>query len=411
MLGLKFQRAEKYIPQLHSDRVIATQIKRNEDNQIISRTFHVYEFEDNFNVKIMDGPPPYWTGIIPGDPSTYTNPITDPINYHYKVRIPYTLTEYTGYLMYAQPIENIEELELPPDFINPNDVNLYKGWFKREIDAFSYDYFLPLRTGVEFRWEIERIVIDRNVPTFYVPNRRILSNSVGTYPSDSFNDDLNERVKSYRDQGYTVTISQNNSKLNYSSQIIATKNIYNLGGVRLSSYSLLTNRAVFEIQENNCAIGIKFKIKNCKVYLSNSISGPNTVVFMRHLGTHYYQTVVTIEQLKTYKYIIVEPNLKFQENTIVSLDGITSISVWNPLKFNVPDNTGFSFIAEFIGRHYLHYKEDIDDVSLPELVPSPHFSSVNFNDPKPSGVKIEEYEFIDEDSPNYWDANIVGCKS
>lgn len=410
MLGLKFERSQKYFEELHTERLVATQIRKDDDEgQIINRTFNVYEFEDEAKIKELDGPPPFWSGIIPGDPSTYRNPITEPINSHYIVRSTFTITEYTGYLMFGEPIENMDELRskgaISDDFINPADVNLFNGWFKKTIDMYSYDYYVPVRTGQEFRWEVELIKETISAPDYTGGgSKRVF---VGTYPTDNFDDEVSRRANELEEQGYTITSSTNvkykQQSDDFSGEITAVKNIFNTGGVYLTNYILDSNTTVFEIQRNGTGVAIKFTIKNCKAWFSSDGITKEDTIFTNHLGTRLTQSVVVIERLKIYKYIIIEPNIPFTENIVTSITGEEYLS-YPPIKFKPKTNEGFTFIAEFIGKHYLHFKEDIIEVSQPELVRSYY---TNLNDPKPPTYKLHEYEFIDEDSGSYWDANIT----
>lgn len=409
MLGLKFERSEKYFEELHTKRLVASQIRKDDDEgKIISRTFNVYEFEDEAKIKELDGPPPYWSGIIPGDSSTYTDRITEPINNHYIVRSSFKIIEYTGYLMFGEPIENIEELRakgaVDENFINPADVNLFKGWFTKTISMHSYDYYVPVRTGEEFRWEIELIEEIISAPDL---TSRSKIGPVGTYPTDDFEERVSERASELEEQGYIITSSTNiSSKLptdNFEGIITATKNIFNTGGVILTDYNLSTNTTVFELKRNGTGVAIKFTIRNCKAWFSTDGITKDEPIFTNHFGTLLLQAPVVLERLKLYKYIIVTPNLPFTENVITDILGEEYLA-YPPIKFDPKTNEGFTFIAEFLGKHYLHFKEDIREVTQPELVRS---YSANLNDPKPPAYNLHEYEFINEDSGSYWDAYIT----
>lgn len=409
MLGINFEQATYYLEELHTERVVATQIKKDDDErQIINRTFNVYEFEDEAKIKQLDGPPPYWVGVIPGDPETHTNRITEPINYHYNVRSSFTITEYTGYLMYAEPIENIDELKaakvIGDDFVNPNDVNLFNGWFKKDIDMYSYDYYIPLRTGAEFRWEIELIKEVITAPDLR-PSK--YNSDEISYPTDNFDDRISERAAELQNQGYTIISTTNSSSKiggeDYEGTITAIKNIFNTGGVYLSNYIVSSNLAVFEIKREDTGVAIRFTIKNCKAWFSSDGITKEKPIFTNHLGTKLLQSTVELELLKVYKYIIIQPNLPFVENIKESITGEEYVA-YPPMKFTPKNNEGFTFIAEFLGRHYLHYQEEIVEITLPKLVKS---NSINLNNPEPPTNKIHPYEFIDKDSESYWDADIT----
>lgn len=412
MLGINFEQSTLYFKELHTERVVATQIVKDDDEgQIISRTFNVYEFKDEAKIKEVDGPPPYWVGIIPGDPETHTNRITEPINSHYIVRSSFTVHEYSGYLMYAEPIENIDELKaegmIAEDFVDPKDINLFKGWFQKDVDMFSFDYYIPLRTGQEFRWEVELIEEEIVAPDLRPPSSWRVHQNVGTYPTDNFDDRINERVAELKEQGYTVLSTSNTgSKLDdesFEGTITAIKNIFNTGGVILIEYDVVTNISVFEIKREDTGVAIRFTIQNCKAWFSSDGVTKEDPIFVDHLGVKLLQPSVELERLKIYKYIIVQPNLPFEENVKEDLAGNEYVS-YPPMKFTPQTNEGFTFIAEFIGRHYLHFKEDLDEISLPVVVAS---TSINLNDPKPPTNKLHDYEFISNDSGSYWDADIT----
>lgn len=442
MLGLKFERAGKYFRELGSERNVVTQIKKADDNQIISRTFNVYKFSDTSKVKIVNEPPPFWVGVIPDDESTLQNPLPDKFDYYYIVQTPFTITEYTGYLMYGQPIENKQELDLPPAFIDPDEVNIYKSWFSRVIDISSYDYYVPLFTGDELRWEVERlkIVID--------------SSAISLFNGD-YQKQLNETINNLESQGFTLNITQNefeDSKLSESVDIIATKNILNTGGVHRILTTYKYNQVVFEIEKENCAVELIFQVKNCKVYVSNDLLKDYELIFDSHVGLSSNTPIAEFKRLRTHKFIIIEPNLSFM------YDYKSQLKV-KPFNFKPLNNEGFSVVIKFVGRRYLHFKEEIVNVQDASLVknntnppPSPTIPEISFSkiidnikdydpdaiyepkesseptepeesfeptepeeleldleDPQPLGIDIHEYEFVDEDSPSYWDAIIKAC--
>jgi hypothetical protein len=416
MFGVDYQSAENYFEELKSQRTVATQLKKQatDENEeaIISRTFSVYSFDDVASIKTINSPPPFWVGVIPSDPSTYTNPITEPITYHYLVRSKFTIDEYTGYLMYAQPIENIEEyieeLERRGEldkFVDPSNVNLYKGWFKREINMYAYDYYLPIRTNTSFVWEIEY-----KLETLKVPNYKASLDKVGgveSYPSDNFDELIEEKVDSYESQGYDVKLVDLSDDSYLKTNIIAKKNIYNLGGVSLVSYDLTTFKTVFEIKrDSDTGVAIKFTIRNCKVWLSNDGVTLSKPISVSHYGVFLNTSFVVIESLKLYKYIIIEPNLEYEENKLGSQ------LKYPPLKFTPNVNQGFNFKAEFLGRHYLHFKEEVIDISTEqELVVNPDSYVVDFSDPKPYEIDLHPYNFSDPitgigSHDSYWDGAI-----
>jgi len=404
MFDLKFERVEKFIKQLYTKRIVGTQVRRKEDNQIISRTFQVYTFEEDLKIKVVNEPPPFWTGVIPSDTSTYTNPIQESFDYHYIVKTPFTINEYSGYLMYGQPIENLDELNLPENFINPNDLNLYKGWFKRLIKFSSYDYFIPMRTGDEFRWEVERIQIN------VTPDP---TEDFNGFIQDEFEEKVNNIRQEYIDKGYTILSSNinnsGNSKIdnstdNLDASLIAVKNIFNTGGVDLLYVDVNNNRAAFVIKPDNTAVAIRFYIKNCIVWLSNDVNDSQSynLLFNDHKSTSITEELVTIEKIREYKYLIIQPTLTFIDNR----SNLTSTDPYLPMMFTPKINEGFQFIAEFLGRHYLHFKEDIVDVEQQTLIKNSSSYTVDLNDPKPEGIDLSEYVFTDEESSDYWDATL-----
>lgn len=404
MFGSDYQTADYYFQELRSRRIVATQLTRKADDDypatIISRTFSVYDFDDLADIKQINEKPPFWAGIIPGDESTYTNPITDPVDYHYIVRIKYNINEYSGYLMYAQPVENLEELKkkglITADFIDPDDVNLYKAWFNRQIDLYAYDYYVPIRTGAEFTWIVEKITVDVKVPQFSSLDK---TGGYSTYSETTFEETLAAKVEEYEDKGYEVEVVDNSDDSIYFATVIATRHVYNLGEVDLDRYDLTANYAVFKIRNNGMTgVAIKFTIQNCKVWLSvDGVKFSEAVNPSQRVSKSLTTLTITVEKLKLYKYIIIQPSLN------IILESIPN--KFPPFKFLPAPNQGFTFKAEYIGRHYLHFKEDVIDVSTDtNLIKS--IGVVDLNDPKPNGIALHPYEFIDESDANYWDGQI-----
>jgi len=402
MLNLKFENYETEVPELHSKRILATQTRKEDTGEILSRTFYKYDFKPILYVKRENGTPPYWTGILIDDPSTFTDPIE--INHYFKVKIEYFIREYNGYLMYGLPIEN-EEYEFSEGEINPSRINLYKGWFNRNSEYASYDYYVPVRTKQEFRWESANLNIAIPKPQLGGVSINNGSNtSSGGVSINNSNNAHNELVETkmaeLRAKGYTTKLLAGNSTTTI---INATKNIFNTGGVEDITYNLDTNEVVFKFK-NIKDTGLAFDLTyfNCQIWLSK-----DGIEKTRLIANHEdINTVIPISpnsppiantdnpELKLYvektnPYIIIKPYIALKQNRT---------SDWPPFYLDTKVGDKTVIILEFIGRFFYNYNSEVIDVEIePTLLESNY---ANLSDPRPPDINVGYYNFQSEDSDN-----------
>lgn len=382
MFNIDFQYHNAEVLELHSSRLLASQLKKKDTGEILSRNFYKYEFKDDLEVKREEGVPPYFTGVLPDDPSTFTNPIE--VDYYYKVRQPYTITDYEGYLMYGLPIENKNEYELKEGEIDPARINLFRGWFKRQSQHISYDYYIPVRTGAQFAWE-EVIVI---VVVLKPPSNK---------PSD-FSDEtdqqfqllIEEAFDTLTSEGYTnATIFRN---LPTSKHIRASKSIFNTGGVDLVSWSVPSNSVTFKFQ-NLDSVGLAFNLEifNCSMWLSKDGIEKTKVVYENTtFNSNLSSPPVLINVDRDLPFVIIRPNLPLIEDPT---------AIWPGFKVNVQANQKMKVVMDYLGKFYMNYKDDFIDMdNKKEIIESPAWVPVNLTDPKPYGVNIPSYNFDQENT-------------
>lgn len=423
MLNIEFKTYEKTIPELHGERVVATQSVKEDTGDILTRTFFKYEFKPLIYTKREEGAPPYWTGILPDDPSTYTNPIE--LDHHFKVKQEYTIKEYTGHLMYGLPIENEGSLEgqyeLREGEINPSRINLYRGWFNRDTELASYDYYIPIRTGQEFRWESANynLTIPRANANRANANRGGVSINNGTNSNNEEHNQLvTAKTQELESQGYTTKLLRNDS---LATVINAKKEIFNTGGIADISWTLSTNEIVFKFNSIK-DVGLAFNLTyyNCKIWLSkdgikktqliadhkapvstiqeDTIDGgsflgpiiiPSSTIEMPEPDLELY-----VE--RTHPYLIVKPYIKMTNNNVDPY--------WPPVYLDTKIGDKTTIILEFIGKFYYNYKNDIIDIQVePTLLEYPTNEDPDLNDPRPYNVDVGYYNFQSEDDdPDNW---------
>lgn len=397
MFGLEFKDHRTEFPELHAERTTASQTKQQSDGTIISRTFRVYDFNDTIHVRQVDGVPPIWTnGYLFDDPDTLTNPVE--IDYHYIVRQDYTITEYTGEMVAAQPIDNKQEyidsltVEQRELFIDPDTVNFFRGWTVRIGEFQGFDYYIPVKVQGEFLWHLERNYYEITVGYLdEVDNDFTDDDNNGPSALIRLENEAKDHAADLKAQGYTnVTYNRYGSayRIEYSVQE------FRVSGANFIRKLSNDKEAVFKLQDDT-GLFLQLTIQNCSVWLSEDGVIKSQFVFTGTGGdADNADKIITIR--KQFRYVIVRP-----WPTMTLLPEPT----WPPYKITPTAGQSFKFKMTYQGKYYLHFKDDILETTAGETVyyEEREYDSIDLEDPVPPGVDILPYTFEDDnDNDSLW---------
>ena len=470
MINLKFDRSTKFIPELNSERIDATQISTNDTNIILSRNFFVHEFDDDtVQIQVVDGIPDINSNNksdcenksyrflsikdttnknclslklrsdldSDDDESFFTpdcepcleliqinnnNTVTSNINtcqervelnpnnceelyveinnecdetkiapYYFKVRQRYTLSDYSGYLAYGPEIQYPEGFDFTQIQYNPNEINEYKGWLKTVSSFYSYSYVLPKKNG-------NKIKLDFLLKT-----------------ADDLFTDTNVR-------NYVLTkINKNNITVDEAKQSIVMpepsylldKSEATITGVTIHSIDRPANKIVFRTLTST-GLMLTGSVLNCNLWWSSDGVTKGTALYEQEGGFNYdleAEPVAITSMVKT-GYLILETLIPFDVdnegnivfnplyaiNPVVTYKGKTirnnnSVSISNSSSKQVK----FTCEINFIGCHYLIYKEEFIAIESHGVHRYPEGGAPVPEDPKPYDVEVT-YDFVQGES-------------
>lgn len=453
--GLTNQDYLQEVPELHSDRIKALQTIKTDGGQIITRTIFNYVFTGEVQYRVVNKEAPFYIGIIPDDPSTYEDRLANPLGYHYVVRSRFNIEEFTGFLIYGQPIENEEELDpevlgtdrenLDLRYINPSKINLFRGWFKRVTENWSYDYYVPVTVGANFFWESSKS--DTWVPP-------------GVEPFDGEINSIEDlrRVAEYQglqNWGEPSSGSPRYGGTNSNTRDVLVSSKYRIrrvprgssgGGGRygratvdytfykdyldtgsIFNYAGFTGNVARLEFKDSAGLFVELKMKNMSAWLSNDGVTKEVEVWVDTSGgTSINNSIVTRVVGKSYRYLLVTPNLQLrpgnafyspQRETVdffARMLGQEAANSYFGGAGNVEDFTdiggppvttnlsggneiGFSLEARGRGRYYIHFREDLIEINDPTLIEYPEGTGPDLNNPLPYNTDVGSFEFIPED--------------
>ena len=312
--------------------------------------------------------------------------------YYFKVRQRYTLNEYTGYLAFGPELQYPEGFDFTQVKYNPSEINDYKGWLKTVSSFYSYSYVLPKKNG-------NKIKLDFLLKT---ANSLFTDNNIYSYVRSRINSNNNLTIDEAKK---SVTLPEPSYLLDKSEVTIK--------GVAVHSINKLSNRIVFKTLSST-GLMLSGSVLNCNLWWSTDGLTKEEALYTQTEGFNYNSDAKPTEITSMVKagYLILETFISFDIdnegnilfNPLYAINPVTTykgkiISNNNLVNINSSSSNKVKFTCEinFIGCHYLVYKEEFIAIESHGVHRYPEGEGPILEDPKPYNVEVT-YDFNEDES-------------
>ena len=311
--------------------------------------------------------------------------------YYFKVRQRYILSEYTGYLAYGPELDYPEGFDFTQVKYNPNEINEYKGWLKTVSSFYSYSYVLPKKNGNKIKLDFllktaTNLFTDDNIYSYV---RSIVNRNNPTI----------DEAKKY------ISLPEPSYILDKSEATII--------GVSIHSINKSSNRIVFKTLSRT-GLMLSGSVLNCNLWWSTDGITKEEALYTQTEGFNYNSdakpTVIT--SMVKAPYLILETFISFDINSngnilfnpLFAINPVVTyrnktIPSKNLVNINNSNSNQVRFTCEinFIGCHYLVYKEEFIAIESHGVHRYPEGQEPILEDPKPYNVEVT-YDFNEEES-------------